>query len=135
MDEEKSRTFSPTAAGRCGLAKNREEPAALPATGLRRLFLCRGFKAHGGCRSGLSVDGNQLVYPASGCYVIGSPSVDKAVIHLDNGNKFTIKVNRKGKKAIYVEKVTLNGTELSDFKLEHQAIINGGTLEFWLNAR
>ncbi|WP_375379593.1 glycoside hydrolase domain-containing protein [Barnesiella sp. ET7] len=90
---------------------------------------------HGGCRSGLSVDGNQLVYPASGCYVIGSPSVDKAVIHLDNGNKFTIKVNREGKKAIYVEKVTLNGTELSNFKLEHQAIINGGTLEFWLNAR
>lgn len=75
------------------------------------------------------------VNPASGCYVIGSPSVDKAVIHLDNGNKFTIKVNREGKKAIYVEKVTLNGTELSNFKLEHQAIINGGTLEFWLNAR
>lgn len=75
------------------------------------------------------------VNPASGHYVIGSPSVDRAVINLDNGKKFTIKVNRNGTKAIYVKRVTLNGTELKNFKLNHRDIISGGTLEFWLSTR
>ncbi len=76
------------------------------------------------------------VNPASGEYVIGSPTVDHAEIMLPGGKKFTIVVKRKGGAgAAYVKSVKLNGHKLDGYVLKHADIMKGGTLEFEMVAR
>ena len=76
------------------------------------------------------------VNPASGEYVIGSPTVDHAEIMLPGGKKFTIVVKRKGGAgAVYVKSVKLNGHKLDGYVLKHADIMKGGTLEFEMVAR
>ena len=76
------------------------------------------------------------VNPASGEYVIGSPTVDHAEIMLPGGKKFAIVVKRKGGVgAVYVKSIRLNGRKLDGYVLKHADIMKGGTLEFELTAR
>lgn len=76
------------------------------------------------------------VNPASGEYVIGSPTVDHAEIMLPGGKKFTIVVKRKGGAgAAYVKSVKLNGHKLDGYVLKHADIMKGGTLEFEMVTR
>ena len=64
------------------------------------------------------------VNPASGEYVIGSPTVDHAEIMLPGGKKFTIVVKRKGGAgAAYVKSVKLNGHKLDGYVLKHADIM------------
>jgi predicted alpha-1,2-mannosidase len=79
------------------------------------------------------------VNPASGIYVIGSPLVQKAVIHLDpkyyKGGTFTIIVNSNTKYAPaarmdnYIQSATLNGQPLNRPWITQDEIAKGGTLE------
>ena len=79
------------------------------------------------------------VNPASGIYVIGSPLVQKAVIHLDpkyyKGGTFTIIVDSNTKYAPaarmdnYIQSATLNGQPLNRPWITQDEIANGGTLE------
>lgn len=77
------------------------------------------------------------VNPASGEYVIGSPTVDHAKIALPNGKNLEIIVNRKSgaKDAVYVNSVKFNSRELDKFILSHQDLISGGVLEFTLSPK
>ncbi len=76
------------------------------------------------------------VNPASGEYIIGSPLIDRAAINVGNGLQFKIIVNKEGgENAIYVDKMTLNGKKISDYRLPHKAITDGGTLQIWLTAK
>lgn len=68
--------------------------------------------------------------PANGEYVFGSPIVDKAVIKLDNGKKYTIIVKNNSPQNIYIQSVKLNGKSYSDFIIRHQDIMQGGELVF-----
>jgi predicted alpha-1,2-mannosidase len=72
--------------------------------------------------------------PASGIYVIGSPLVQKAVIHLDPkyypGKAFTVIANNCSKQYCYVQSAKLNGQPLNHPWITKDDIINGGTLEF-----
>lgn len=70
------------------------------------------------------------VNPCSGVYSIGSPVLDKATIHLQNGRDFTVKVNRKRPTDIYVHAVKLNGKSLKDLTLTFDDIQKGGELVF-----
>ncbi len=70
------------------------------------------------------------VLTASGEYVIGSPLFDKATIHLENGNHFTIESVDNFPENIYIQSVELNGKAYSHTSITHQDIINGGTLKF-----
>lgn len=72
------------------------------------------------------------VNPASGIYIIGTPSIENAKISTGNGKAFTITVHKDGQDAIYIDKVLLNGKEIKDFQLPHKSIVEGGQLEFWL---
>jgi predicted alpha-1,2-mannosidase len=72
--------------------------------------------------------------PASAEYTIGSPAVNHAVIHLDNGKTFTINVNNQSDKNVYVQKITLNGKPLNKLSLNHSDIMNGGVLTFDMGA-
>ena len=72
--------------------------------------------------------------PASGVYVIGSPLVQKAVIHLDPkyypGGTFTIIAHNVSKQYCYVQSAKLNGQPLEHPWITHDDIAKGGTLEF-----
>lgn len=70
------------------------------------------------------------VLTASGEYVIGSSLFDKATIHLENGNHFTIESVDNFPENIYIQSVELNGKAYPHTSITHQDIINGGTLKF-----
>lgn len=70
------------------------------------------------------------VNPANGIYYLGSPSLDKAVINLPNGKKFTIKAENNSTENIYVKSVELNGKTLNKRYITHQQIMEGGELLF-----
>lgn len=72
--------------------------------------------------------------PGSAEYTIGSPAVNHAVIHLDNGKTFTINVNNQSDKNVYVQKITLNGRPFNKLSLNHSDIMNGGVLTFDMGA-
>jgi len=70
------------------------------------------------------------VAPGSPDYAIGSPSVDGAVLRLENGKQFVIEVKNQSDANVYVQKISLNGQPLKDLVLKHADIMNGGKLVF-----
>ena len=70
------------------------------------------------------------VNPAKGVFDIGRPFVKEAKLNLDNGKIFTIKANNLSDKNVLVKKVSLNGKEMKDYKLNFKEIMDGGTLVF-----
>ncbi|TCD27060.1 glycoside hydrolase family 92 protein [Pedobacter psychrodurus] len=75
------------------------------------------------------------VAPGSDVYSLGSPLVNNAVINLENGKKFTVEAIKQNDKNVYVEKVLLNGKEITDHKIKHADITNGGKLTFYMSAK
>ena len=63
-------------------------------------------------------------------YVIGTPLFTKATLHLENGKDFVISAPNKTPERIHVKNVKLNGKLIKDYKISHQDIMAGGTLEF-----
>ena len=63
-------------------------------------------------------------------YVIGTPLFTKATLHLENGKDFVISAPNKTPERIHVKSVKLNGKPIKDWKITHQQILAGGTLEF-----
>jgi predicted alpha-1,2-mannosidase len=70
------------------------------------------------------------VNPTEGKYILGSPEVDAATIHLPNKKTFQIKANNQSAQNIYVKSVSLNGKKLDDYFITHQQIMEGGELVF-----
>ncbi|MBV4358336.1 GH92 family glycosyl hydrolase [Pinibacter aurantiacus] len=73
------------------------------------------------------------VAPGSDQYAIGSPAIDGAVLHLENGKTFTIEVNNQSDKNVYVKKVLLNGQQLNRLYITHSEIMNGGKISFYMS--
>lgn len=73
------------------------------------------------------------VAPGSDIYQIGSPAVNKAVLHLENGKTFTIEVKNQGDKNVYVRKIELNGKLLTRLYLHHDEIMKGGKIVFYMS--
>jgi len=82
----------------------------------------------------LSALGFYPVTPGSGIYAIGSPVVDKAVIHLDaklyGGHVFTVIAKHNSAQNIYIQSASLNGKPLNRTWITHAEITAGGTLSF-----
>ena len=74
------------------------------------------------------------VAPGSNEYVIGRPFLDKAVLDLPNGKRFTIRAEQLTPANQYVGGVTLNGKPLTASFLRHEQIIAGGELVFTMQA-
>lgn len=70
------------------------------------------------------------VCPGSNEYIIGSPSVDKATLKLENGKEFEIITRNLSEKNIYIKQVLLNGQPIANYHLNHKDITNGGRLEY-----
>lgn len=74
------------------------------------------------------------VNPASRIYVIGSPLLSKAVIHLADNKTFTMTAKNAGKDNMYIQSVKLNGKKYNNTYITHDDIINGGELEFTMGS-
>jgi predicted alpha-1,2-mannosidase len=74
------------------------------------------------------------VAPASNEYVIGRPFVEKAVLNLPNGKRFTIRAVDLTAANRYVGSVSLNGKPLVVSYLRHEQITAGGELVFRMQA-
>ena len=70
------------------------------------------------------------VCPASDYYVIGSPALSRAVIHLSNGKDFTIVANHLSDQNIYVQSVNLNGKDWNSPFLPWRELKRGGKMIF-----
>lgn len=73
--------------------------------------------------------------PASGDYVLGSPLVSKAVLHLDpayykqaKGHTFTLIAENNSAKNMYIQSATLNGKPLTHSWFSHTDLAAGGEL-------
>jgi predicted alpha-1,2-mannosidase len=75
------------------------------------------------------------VCPGSDCYVIGSPTVRKAVMHLSNGKTFTMIADGLSQRNIYVQSVRLNGKSWSEPYLPFDELVRGGTIVFTMGPR
>jgi len=73
------------------------------------------------------------VCPGDSLYVIGTPIVEKASIHLDR--TFNIETHRASKQDIYIQKVTLNGKPYHKSYISHQTILKGGKLDFYMGSK
>ncbi len=80
----------------------------------------------------LTVLGFYSVCPASDYYVIGSPGVKKAVMHLSNGKTFTMTAQNLSDENIYVQSVRLNGKDWDNPFLPYNQLKNEGTLDFMM---
>ena len=70
------------------------------------------------------------VNPVNGTFVFGSPIIDRATIHLNNGKTLEIIANGNSKKNKYIQSIKLNGKIYSDFSIAYEDIMAGGILEF-----
>lgn len=74
------------------------------------------------------------VCPGSQQYAIGSPALDKAVVHLENGKTFTVTATNNQKGNVYIRSAKLNGANYTKSFLTFADIANGGTLELETSA-
>lgn len=70
------------------------------------------------------------VDPASLEYVIGAPQLPYVRLRLSDGKEFKMIASGLSDSAKYVASVKLNGRPLEGFKIRHEDIMAGGTLEF-----
>ncbi|MDR1022577.1 MAG: GH92 family glycosyl hydrolase [Prevotellaceae bacterium] len=77
----------------------------------------------------LSSIGFYQVEPAGGKYVLGSPTVDKAVIKVKDGNTFTVIAVNNSPKNKYIQSVSLNGAPYDKYYIDFKDIEQGGVLE------
>ena len=75
------------------------------------------------------------VTPGFPDYALGSPLVEEAIIHLDNGKILTIKAKNQSLKNVYVNRVTINGKLLKGTSITHNNIMNGGEIIFEMNSK
>ena len=80
----------------------------------------------------LSALGFYQVEPCGGRYIVGSPIVREATVHLAGDKTLTIRTHGNSDKAIYVSKVVLNGQTINDFTLRHTDLVQGGTLDVYM---
>ena len=73
------------------------------------------------------------VNPANAQYVFGSPQIPSATINLENGKKFTVITHNAGGENIYIKEIALNGKPYAKLYINHEDIVNGGKLEFFMS--
>jgi len=70
------------------------------------------------------------VTPVMDYYVIGSPSVVSAKLHLPNGKEFVIKAANVSDKNFYIQSANLNGQVFTKSFIKYKDLQKGGSLEF-----
>lgn len=83
----------------------------------------------------LSSLGLYQVAPCGGVYVLGSPVIEEATLHVGDGTTFKIKSHGNSDNAVYVKEVRLNGKVYPYSYIRYQDIVAGGTLDFYMTAK
>jgi predicted alpha-1,2-mannosidase len=73
--------------------------------------------------------------PANGVYCFGSPQLQSAEIHLENGKMFRVTTRNGGADNVFIQKITLNGKVYEKTYITHQEIMAGGVLEFTMGPK
>lgn len=71
--------------------------------------------------------------PGKPDYNLGVPLFEKAVIHLSNGKKFTIKAENSASDHVYAQTADINGQLVENLKFQHASILEGSTLTFTMS--
>ena len=74
------------------------------------------------------------VCPGSDQYAIGSPLVDKAVMHFESGKTFTIKTLNNQPGNVYISSAKMNGSNYTKSYLTYTDMMKGGEIEFTMSA-
>ncbi len=74
------------------------------------------------------------VCPGSGEYVYAAPSIERAFIHLDNGNELTVSADDIGEGKIYAESIFVNGEKAQKVYIDHETLKKGGEIRFKMSA-
>ncbi|MFN8286629.1 MAG: GH92 family glycosyl hydrolase [Chitinophagales bacterium] len=82
----------------------------------------------------LSAMGFYPVCPGSTQYAIGSPALDKAVIHLENGKTFTITAGNNSAANVYIQSGKLNNVNYGKSFINYSDIADGGQLDFTMGS-
>lgn len=75
------------------------------------------------------------VCPGSGQYVIGSPLFQSAIVHLENGNTFTIRAHQNSDANVYINSKAMNSSPYPALFINHTDIVKGGMFEFEMSNR
>ena len=75
------------------------------------------------------------VCPASDEYVMGTPLFKSAVIHLENGKKFTINAPENSAENFYIDNMKLNGKRYTHSFIKHQDIMRGGKMDISMSSK
>jgi predicted alpha-1,2-mannosidase len=75
------------------------------------------------------------VCPGSPRYEIGSPRVEQATLHLENGNVLRIQTRNQSAKNVFVQKVEVNGRTINRRYLAHDELTAGGDITFFMGSR
>ncbi|MEL6674597.1 MAG: GH92 family glycosyl hydrolase [Bacteroidota bacterium] len=86
-----------------------------------------------------SMMGIYPVCPGNPDFALSSPVFDRVVIRLDSryhtGSQFEIITYRDTAEEMYIKRMKLDGKKYRSYFLPHQQLIQGGTLEFYLQAK
>ncbi len=82
----------------------------------------------------LAASGIHPVCPGETRYEITSPVFDKITFRLDNGKTFTVVAKNNSLENVYIQSAKLNDNPYNKCYIDHQEIINGGTLTLELGA-
>ncbi|MEI6062238.1 MAG: glycoside hydrolase domain-containing protein, partial [Bacteroidota bacterium] len=83
----------------------------------------------------LSSLGFYPVNPASDEFVLGAPQLEKAVLHLTNGNQLIIEAKNSSAQNIYTKKVFLKGIPVNELFITYKEIMAGGNLQFQMTKK
>jgi hypothetical protein len=78
----------------------------------------------------MSAMGLYQVTPGHPFYDFGRPMMNEATIELETDKDIIIKVLNNSTRNKYIQKVTWNGTEMTDMGITHDVLMNGGELIF-----
>lgn len=70
------------------------------------------------------------VCPGTDQYVLGSPLFDKAVLHLENGNKIEIVSENNTKENRYIQSMYVDGKSYDKNYIGHSSLMKGGSIRF-----
>lgn len=70
------------------------------------------------------------VCPGTPYYQIGTPTFERATLHLENGRTFTIEAPSSSRERCYIQSATLNDKPYPHTYLHHEDILQGGVLRF-----
>jgi putative alpha-1,2-mannosidase len=70
------------------------------------------------------------VCPGSPRYAIGSPLVESATLHLENGHTLRIRAENQSPENVFVQRVEVNGEPIARTYLTHDELVSGGEITF-----